>query len=39
MTLSPGNVNARFAWDRLLETHEVMYVVKRPAYEFFLAVP
>lgn len=39
MTLSPENVDAEFDWDHLRETHEIMYVVKRPAYEFCFAVP
>ena len=39
MTLSPENLDAEFDWDRLVETHEIMYVVKRPAYEFCFAVP
>jgi hypothetical protein len=39
MTLSPENVDTEFDLDRLRETHEIMYVVKRPAYEFCFAVP
>jgi hypothetical protein len=39
MTLSPENVDAEFDWDHLRETHEIMYVVKRPVYEFCFAVP
>jgi hypothetical protein len=39
MTLSPGNVDAEFDWDHLSESHEIMYIVKRPAYEFCFAIP
>jgi hypothetical protein len=39
MTLSPENVDTEFDWDRITETHEIMYVVKRPSYEFCLVVP
>jgi hypothetical protein len=39
MTLSPEHADTEFDWDRLRETHEIMYVVKRPAYEFCFAVP
>ena len=38
MTLSPENVDTDLDWDRLRETHEIMYVVKRPTYEFCFAV-
>jgi hypothetical protein len=39
MTLSPEHADAEFDWDHLRETHEIMYIVKRPAYEFCFAVP
>ena len=39
MTLSPENLDAEFDWDRLMETHEIMYLVKRSSYEFSFAVP
>jgi hypothetical protein len=39
MTLCPENVDMQFDWDRMLETHEIIYVVKRPFYEFCFAVP
>ena len=39
MTPSPENVDAECDWDHLGGTHEIMYVVKRPAYEFCFAVP
>jgi len=39
MTLSPEHADTEFDWDRLKDTHEIMYAVKRAAYEFCLAVP
>ena len=39
MTLDSENVRADFDWDHILETHEIMYLVKRPSYEFLFAVP
>jgi hypothetical protein len=39
MTLPSENVDTEFYWDRITETHEIMYVVKRPSYEFCFAVP
>jgi len=39
MTLDSENVRAGFNWDHILETHEIMYLVKRPSYEFLFAVP
>jgi hypothetical protein len=39
MTLSPEHADAEFDWEGLKEPHEIMYIVKRPAYELYLAVP
>jgi hypothetical protein len=39
MTLSREHADAEFDWDHLRETHEIMYIVKRPAYEFCFGVP
>ena len=39
MTLSPEHADAEFDWDHLRATHEIRYIVKRPAYECCFAVP
>jgi hypothetical protein len=39
MALSPENVDTEFEWQSIMETYEIMYLVRRPAYEFCLAVP
>jgi hypothetical protein len=39
MRSSPKNVDTEYDWDRIMETHEIMYLVKRSSYEFCLAVP
>jgi hypothetical protein len=39
MTPSPENVDTEVDWERIMETHEIMYLVKRPSYEFCFAVP
>jgi hypothetical protein len=39
MRSSPENVNTEYDWGRIMETHEIMYLVKRSSYEFCLVVP
>lgn len=39
MRSSPENVDMEYDWGRIMETHEIMYLVKRSSYEFCLAVP
>jgi hypothetical protein len=39
MRLFPEHADAEFDWEGLKETHDIIYVVKRPAYELYLAVP
>jgi hypothetical protein len=39
MRSSPENVDTEYDWGRIMETHEIMYLVKRSSYEFCLAVP
>jgi hypothetical protein len=39
MRSSPENVDTEYDWDRIMETHEIMYLVKRSSYEFCYAVP
>jgi hypothetical protein len=39
MALSPEYVDTAFDWDHISETHEIVYLVKRPTYELLFAVP
>jgi hypothetical protein len=39
MALSPEYVDTAFDWDHISETHEIVYMVKRPTYELLFAVP
>jgi hypothetical protein len=39
MNLYPEDVDTEFDWYHLTETHDIMYLVKRPSYEFLFAVP
>jgi hypothetical protein len=39
MTLFPEHGDAELEWEGVQSTHEIMYVVKRPSYELYLAVP
>jgi hypothetical protein len=39
MTLHPENMSTGFDWDHILESYEIMYLVKRSSYEFLFAVP
>jgi hypothetical protein len=39
MRPSPKNVDTEYDWSRIMETHEIMYLVKRSSYEFCFAVP
>jgi hypothetical protein len=39
MTLSSENIATEFDSQYSMETYEIMYLVKRPSYEFSLAVP
>jgi hypothetical protein len=39
MRSSPEDVDTEYNWDRIMETHEIMYLVKRSSYEFYFAVP
>jgi hypothetical protein len=38
MTRCPIDVDMKFGWQRIVEGPEIMYLVKRPSYEIFLAV-
>jgi hypothetical protein len=38
MTLFPENVDTKFDRQCILENCEIMYLVRRPSYEIFLAV-
>jgi hypothetical protein len=39
MKSSDDSTDAEYDWSLIMETHEVMYLVKRPAYEFCFAIP
>jgi len=39
MTLSPKGLNMDRAREQITKTHEIVYMVKRPSYEFLFAVP
>jgi hypothetical protein len=39
LTLSPKNDDTEYEWGYIMETYEIMYLVKRPSYEFCFAVP
>jgi len=39
MILSPENIEVGLGWEQIAETHEILYLVKRPSYEFLFAVP
>jgi hypothetical protein len=35
----PENIATEYAWGHIMETHEIMCLVKRSLYEFCFAVP
>ena len=39
MRSSSENVGTEYDSGRLMESHEIVYLVKRPSYEFCFAVP
>jgi hypothetical protein len=39
MGSSSENVDSEYDSGRLMESHEIMYLAKRPSYEFCFAVP
>jgi hypothetical protein len=39
MGSSRENVDTEYDWGHIMETHEIMYLVKRSLYEFCFAVP
>jgi len=39
MRSSPENVDTEYDWGHIMETHEIMYLLKRSLYEFCFAVP
>jgi hypothetical protein len=39
MALLSEHVDAAFDWDRISETHEIVYLVKRSTYELLFAIP
>jgi hypothetical protein len=39
MKLSPENIDTEYDWGHIMETHEIMCLVKRSLYEFCFAVP
>ncbi len=39
MRSSPENVDTEYDWRHIMETHGIMYLVKRSLYEFCFAVP
>jgi hypothetical protein len=39
MALSPETVNSEIDRERRIDIHEIMYLVKRPLYDFCLTVP
>jgi hypothetical protein len=39
MRSSPENFDTEYDWGHIMETHEIMYLVKRSLYEFCFAVP
>jgi len=39
MTLSPHKTETAFSGEGIPATHEIVYLVKRPSYEFRLAIP
>ena len=39
MRSSPENIDTEYDWGHIMETHEIMYLVKRSSYEFCFAVP
>jgi hypothetical protein len=39
MTLSPHKTETELSGEGIPATHEIVYLVKRPSYEFCLAIP
>jgi hypothetical protein len=39
MRSSSENVGTEYDWRHIMESHEIMYIVKRPSYEFCFAMP
>lgn len=39
MSSSSEHVDSEYDWSRIMDTHEIMYLVKRSSYEFCFAVP
>jgi hypothetical protein len=39
MALSPENVDTEIDQQRIMENYEIMYLARRPSYEFCLAIP
>lgn len=39
MTLSPHKTETEFSVEGIPATHEIVYLVRRPLYEFCLAIP
>jgi hypothetical protein len=39
MTLSPRKTETDFSGEGIPATHEIVYLVKRPSYEFCFAIP
>jgi hypothetical protein len=39
MTLSPHKTETKFSGEGIPATHEIVYLVRRPLYEFCLAIP
>ncbi len=39
MRSSHENVDTEYDWGHIMETHEIMYFVKRISYEFCFSVP
>jgi len=38
MTLSPENIDTEFDSQRILESYELMYLIRKPSYKIFLTV-
>jgi len=39
MKSSPENFDTEYDWGHIMETHEIIYLLKRSLYEFCFAVP
>jgi transposase-like protein len=39
MRSSSENVGTEYDWRHIMESHEIVYIVKRPSYEFCFAMP